>query len=76
MKEIIGKQLTSGNSQIPDSLVEFSYAEKTFVPLPPPDNLVKVYEAQGTLLHKDSEEAYQQLIEQGLDRTYTKLDLY
>lgn len=65
--------MTSGNSQIPDSLVEFSYAQKTFVPLPPPDNLVMVYEAQGTVLHKDSEEAYQQMVEQGIDRMYMKL---
>lgn len=70
LKEIIGKQLTSGNSQIPDGLVEFSYAHRAFVSLPPPDNLVVFYESQGTLLHRDSEEAHQQMIEQGIDRKY------
>lgn len=68
LKEIVGKQLTCGNSQVPDSLVEFVYGQTAFVPLPPPGHLVVVYEAQGTLLHRDCPEAYQQMLEQGIDR--------
>ncbi|KAG5883705.1 hypothetical protein JTB14_007424 [Gonioctena quinquepunctata] len=67
LKEIIAKQLTSANLQIPKDLVEFDYAQGAFVPLPLPGNLVVVYEYQGTVLHKDSEEARMQMLEQGID---------
>lgn len=67
LKETIAKQLSTTNPQPPDSLVEFSYAVGEFIQLPPPGNLVVVYEAQGTALHKDSEEANAQMIEQGID---------
>lgn len=70
LKEIVAKQLTSGNSQIPNSLVEFDHAQRAFVPVPPPGYLVVFYNSQGTLLYKDSEEARQQMIEQGIDRMY------
>nr|CAI5830300.1 unnamed protein product [Callosobruchus analis] len=41
-----------------------------FIPLPSPGNVVVTFESQGTLLHKDSEEAHQQMLEMGIDRTY------
>lgn len=68
MKEIITKQLSCINPEIPDSLVEFNYGTGEFILLPPPGNMVIVYESQGTLLHKDSEEAQLQMIEMGIDR--------
>lgn len=73
LKEIISKQLTSVNTQIPDGLVEFDNSEAKFVPLPPPGNVVVIFESQGTLLHRDSEEAHQQLLEQGIDRKWNIL---
>ncbi|CAH1116670.1 unnamed protein product [Phaedon cochleariae] len=67
LKEIITKVLTTTNPQLPDSLVEFDYAEGAFKPLPSQGNVVVLFAAQGTLLHKDTEEAHQQMIEQGID---------
>lgn len=70
LKEMIAKQLTSTNPQVPDNLVEFNFKQGMFLPIPPPGNTVVVFELQGTLLHKDSQEAQNQLIEQGIDRKY------
>ncbi|VEN52191.1 unnamed protein product, partial [Callosobruchus maculatus] len=67
LKETIGKQLVATNNRLPDSLIEFSYAQGTFIPLPSPGNMVVSFESQGTLLHKESQEAYQQMLEMGLD---------
>ncbi|CAH1995874.1 unnamed protein product [Acanthoscelides obtectus] len=67
LKETIGKQLVSTNNRLPDSLIEFSYAQGTFIPIPSPGNVVVSFEQQGTLLHKDSEEARQQMLEMGID---------
>ncbi|XP_074036746.1 dynein intermediate chain 2, ciliary isoform X2 [Leptinotarsa decemlineata] len=67
LKEIITRLLSTTNPQTPEGLVEFNYAQGEFVSLPPQGNLVVVYESQGTILHKDSEEAHQQMIEQGID---------
>ncbi|CAG9760660.1 unnamed protein product [Ceutorhynchus assimilis] len=70
LKETISKQLNNNNPQPPDSLVEFNYGTGEFLPIAPPVNIV-VFESQGTALHKDSEEAHAQLIEQGIDpQTY------
>lgn len=70
LKEIIPKILTPANPQLPDSLIEFNYAQGKFLLLPSPGNMVVVYESQGTLIAKDSQEARQQMIEQGLDRKH------
>lgn len=67
LKETIAKQLSSINPRLPDSLVEFNYATGQFVSLPRPGNLVVVYQAQGTALHIESEEARAQMLEFGID---------
>ncbi|KAJ8925798.1 hypothetical protein NQ315_009648 [Exocentrus adspersus] len=67
LKESIPKLLTTTNPQIPDSLVEFNYAQGKFLLLQSAGNTVVVYESLGTLVPKDSQEARQQLIEQGID---------
>ncbi|XP_057656296.1 dynein intermediate chain 2, ciliary [Diorhabda carinulata] len=67
LKEIIPKQLVSTNPQLPEGLVEWSYLQETFIQLPSPGNMVKVYSLEGTLLHMDTEEAHQQMIEMGID---------
>ncbi|XP_028132775.1 dynein intermediate chain 2, ciliary [Diabrotica virgifera virgifera] len=67
LKEIIPKQLTSTNPQIPEGLIEWSYLQAAFVQLPSPGNMVTVFSQEGTLLHKESEEARQQMVEMGID---------
>ncbi|KAJ8983052.1 hypothetical protein NQ317_013257 [Molorchus minor] len=67
LKEMVEKQLSTVNPQIPDSLVQFSFSDGEFVPIPPPGSLILVFHSEGTLLYKDSQEARKQLIEEGID---------
>lgn len=60
--------MTTSNPQVPDNLVEYNYASGEFIPVPPPGNMVVVFEMKGTYLHKDTEEAKKQLLAQGIDR--------
>lgn len=53
--------LTTHNTRIPDSLVEWSWKLREFVRLPPPPHLVTLLDVTGTILYKDSEEAKVQL---------------
>lgn len=69
MKEVIPRTLTSTNPKKPDSIIEFNHAVGEFVPAPPPPLLLMVYQLKGNILYKFSEEAKNQLIEQGIDRT-------
>ncbi|XP_076382491.1 dynein intermediate chain 2, ciliary [Megalopta genalis] len=61
MQEEIARVLTIHNTRVPDALVEWSWKLKEFVKLPPPPHLVTILNVQGTILHKDSEEAKIQL---------------
>lgn len=56
------------NPQVSDSLVQYDYATNMFKPMPPPDNMVVILEMKGTYIHKDTEEARKQMIEEGIDR--------
>ncbi|GJQ66498.1 hypothetical protein Trydic_g4490 [Trypoxylus dichotomus] len=67
LKETIARVLTTTNPQQPDSLVEYNHNSGQFVPLPAAGNLVVVYERIGTYIHKDTDEAREQLITQGID---------
>ncbi|KAI4468627.1 dynein intermediate chain [Holotrichia oblita] len=67
LKESIARVLTTTNPQQPDSLVEYNHKTGEFVVLPTTGNLVVVFERIGTYIHKDSEEARDQLIAQGID---------
>ncbi|CAG9860678.1 unnamed protein product [Phyllotreta striolata] len=67
LREIFVLSLNSNNTQIPDSIVVWSYADLTFIPGPMAGNMVEVFTQKGSLLRKDSEEARQQMIEMGLD---------
>lgn len=71
LKEIIARVLTTTNPQQPDNLVQFDYATNTFVSIPPPGNMVVVLDLKGTYIHKETEEARKQMIEQGIDREYS-----
>lgn len=70
LKETIARVLTTTNPQQPDSLVQFDYATNSFIPIPPPGNLVVVLNLKGTYIHKDTEDAKKQMIEQGIDRKF------
>jgi hypothetical protein len=56
--------------------VQFNYAVGAFESIAPSAPIVIVYETQGTQLHKESEEAKQQVTEQGLDRSHSNLLLF
>ncbi|KAF5304719.1 hypothetical protein FQA39_LY09496 [Lamprigera yunnana] len=68
LNKYLARVLQSINTQYPDGLVEFNYELGKFVPVPLPGPAIVIYSLRGTLMHKDSEEARQQLIAQGLDR--------
>ncbi|CAG9767841.1 unnamed protein product [Ceutorhynchus assimilis] len=71
LKEVIAKQLCTVNPQSPDSLIEFNYDTGEFLPIALATQGIVLFESLGTVLHKDSEEAYAQLLEQGIDpQTY------
>lgn len=67
MKEEIARVLTTTNPQLPDNIVEYNYAEGSFVPIPSPGNTVVYIDIKGTTLHKESEEAQLQIMEFGAD---------
>lgn len=53
--------LTYSNPQLPDNLVEFSYAQGQFMPIPSLGNTVVLLNLKGTTIHKDSDEARKQI---------------
>ncbi|XP_076240760.1 dynein intermediate chain 2, ciliary [Calliopsis andreniformis] len=61
LQEEIARVLSTHNTRIPDSLVQWSWKLKEFIRLPPPPHLVTLLNVQGAILHKDSEEAKIQL---------------
>ncbi|XP_044263378.1 dynein intermediate chain 2, ciliary [Tribolium madens] len=67
LKDIIARQLGTNDPLIPQNLVQFNYAQGGFELMPPAGPMIVVYEAQGTQIHKESEEAKKQVVEQGLD---------
>lgn len=71
LKDIIARQLATNDPLIPQNLVQFNYAQGAFELIPPAAPMVIVYSAQGTQIHKESEEAKAQVLEQGLDRNKT-----
>lgn len=70
---MLARQLTTNNPQLPDSLVEFDYVKGEFLPIVPTTQIVVVFESKGTQIHKETEEAKHQVIEQGLDRKKVSL---
>jgi hypothetical protein len=57
------------NPQIPSNIVEFSFKEGRFIPVPPATQTILLLEIEGTILSKDSDEAKFQL-EGNLDCMY------
>lgn len=59
--EEIPKILTSDNKNIPKNLVIYSFKDGGYIPLPPPENIITLFEFEGTALHIDSAEAKEQI---------------
>jgi dynein intermediate chain 1 len=74
LKEEIARVLTTQNPQISSNIIEFSFKEGCFIPAPPTTQTVLLLDIEGTILHKDSDEAKFQL-EGKLDGMCTKLNL-
>lgn len=66
LNEEVPRLISCENPNKPDNLVEYSYAERTFIPVPPIGNSVVLLDFPGTCLHRESEEAIIQLMESGL----------
>ncbi|XP_018330112.1 dynein intermediate chain 2, ciliary [Agrilus planipennis] len=61
MKEPHARILLTHNPLKPDGLVEWSFAEGSFIPLHPPSNYVVALDIKGTLMHRLSPEGLAQL---------------
>lgn len=57
--------LTCVNPQMPDSLVEYSFKEKAFVMTPLPAHMITLLDETGTCLHKETDEAKEQMAQDG-----------
>lgn len=57
--------LTTNNPEMPDSLVEFSFKERSFVMTLLPPHMITLLEMEGTCLHKDTQEAKDQMEQEG-----------
>lgn len=63
----MARVLSTTNTQQPNNLVEYSYAEGSFIPQPPMGNTIVIVDMKGTTLHIDSHEAQRQIDEQGIE---------
>lgn len=59
--EEVNQVLVAENPQLPDNLVEFSFKDKTYVPVVHEDHNVTLLDVEGTSLHIESQEAKDQL---------------
>ncbi|XP_049964524.1 dynein intermediate chain 2, ciliary [Schistocerca serialis cubense] len=64
-KEDITRVLTAVTSKVPDNVVQFSFKERSFVPVPPPEPTIFLLSIEGTCLAKDSEDARYQILAEG-----------
>ncbi|XP_037903642.1 dynein intermediate chain 2, ciliary isoform X3 [Hermetia illucens] len=69
LNEEISKVLTIQNTNVVKNLVIYSFTEGGYVPVPPVGNTVTLFNFEGTALHLESEEAQNQILEQG-DESY------
>lgn len=60
LSEEIPKILTTDNTNALRNLVVYSFKEGSFVPVPPQDNTVTLFQYIGTSIHKDAPEASNQ----------------
>lgn len=64
--EEISQVLVSGDPQLPDNLVEFSFRDRTYIPVTHQEQCIKLVEIEGTCLHVETLEAKEQLAGAGL----------
>lgn len=65
LQEEIARMLTTNNPEMPDSLVEFSFKERSFVMTLLPPHMITLLEMEGTCLHKETQEAKEQIEQEG-----------
>ncbi|XP_066595061.1 dynein intermediate chain 2, ciliary isoform X2 [Prorops nasuta] len=56
LQEEIARVLKVCNTRLPDSLVEWSWKLREYIKVPPPPNLITVFDISGTVLYKEIEE--------------------
>nr|CAD7398889.1 unnamed protein product [Timema poppensis] len=65
LQEEITRVLTTMNPQLPKNIVEFNFKEGAFVSVVQSSHSVVLLDVEGTALHKESEEAKQQVMAEG-----------
>nr|CAD7430628.1 unnamed protein product [Timema monikensis] len=65
LQEEITRVLTTMNPQLPKNIVEFNFKEGVFVSVVQTSHSVVLLDVEGTALHKESEEAKQQVMAEG-----------
>ncbi|XP_063227118.1 dynein intermediate chain 2, ciliary [Bacillus rossius redtenbacheri] len=65
LNEEIQRVLTANNPHLQDNMVQYSFKEGSFVPVVPSTHEIVLLHVEGVCLHKDSEEAKQQLNAEG-----------
>lgn len=60
--EEINQILVTSDPQLPDSLVEFSFKDRKYVPVTYHEHNIKLVEIEGTCLHAETPEAKEQLV--------------
>ncbi|XP_040168794.1 dynein intermediate chain 2, ciliary isoform X2 [Anopheles arabiensis] len=72
--EEIPKLLSTENRHLPRNLVVYDFREGAFLPVPPPENTITLLEFEGTSIHKDTDEAKEQISRKGTDELNVTLD--
>ena len=60
LKEEVTRMLKANNPHAPQNIVRFSYKDKCYKPIPHIDQLAIHFQVDGTLIHKESDEAKRQ----------------
>lgn len=59
--------MTTDNTNALRNLVVYSFKDGAYVPIPPQDTVVTLFEFEGTSIHKDTPEAKDQLAVAGFE---------
>ena len=65
LKEEVTRMLKANNPHAPQNIVRFSYKDKCYKPIPHIDQLAIHFQVDGTLIHKESDEAKRQIAKKG-----------
>ena len=75
LKEEVTRMLKANNPHAPQNIVRFSYKDKCYKPIPHIDQLAIHFQVDGTLIHKESDEAKRQLSKKGGDAGISNLNI-